>query len=202
MKKLLLLSLSFSACGMLAQATTIACTVITGPGVTAAGNVAKIDAGGPLATTAVFSCPGLDAGSGFNLTNVQLLGTGDYDGGPLGVTSGISITEVFNLSSGPFFGAADVSLTVTGGASSNATSIPVPFQVGSTLNPGVETLAGFSVNLSSIVNSGTVAETSAQMVLSFDITPTTTSGTPEPATLGLMGSSLIGLGLLTRRRKK
>ena len=158
--------------------------------------------GGTLISTAVFSCPGLDAGTGFNLTNVQLLGTGDYDGGPFNTTSGTSVTEVFGVTSGPFNPASSVVLTIFGGNSSNGTNITVPFQIGSTLNPGLEILPGFTVNLSSIVTAGTVAESSAQVVLSYSTASTTTPGVPEPATLGLMGGALLGLGFLARRKKR
>lgn len=199
MKKVLSLSFLLAASSILGHATTIFCSVIDGGIVSNAGTTAKVDQGGTLVSTPVFSCPSLDAGSGNLLSNVVLLGTGDYDGGPFGTITGTSVTEVFGVTTGPFALAA-TSLTVTGGNSSNATSIPVPFQLGSTLNPGTQTLAAFTVNLSSFVNSGTVAESSAQIAL-FYTTTSIVGPAPEPATLGLMGGALLGLGFLARRKK-
>ncbi len=83
MKKFLSLTFLLAASSILGHATTIFCSVIDGGIVSNAGTTAKVDQGGPLASTPVFSCPALDAGMGNILSGVMLLGTGDYDGGSL-----------------------------------------------------------------------------------------------------------------------
>ncbi len=209
MKKTLLLSLSLAVFGSLASASLISCTVAGGTGYTGyttgtadingsfANTGVSIANGGPLASTAVFSCPALNAGAGNIITNFQLFGTGDYTGGPFGTTSGTQVTLVFSANAGPFNGATQT-LMVSGGNSSNTFNPTTPFQLGSTAG-GLQSYSAFTVNLSSTVNSGTVGASTAQVVFSYTTAPV--GETPEPATLGLMGSALIGLGFLARRKK-
>lgn len=199
MKKIFLLSLSLTACAILAQATTITCTVITGGAVSDGSNTAVI-AGGTLSSTPVFNCGPIDAGAGNLLTNVFLQGASGFDGGPFGTTSGTTVVEVFNSDSPFNNGNNPLTETMNGGNVSNSWNPGIPFQLGNTLNPGTQTLAGFQVSLSSAVTAGgPVGSSTAQMVLNYTSTPI--QGTPEPATLGLMGSALLGLGFLVRRKK-
>ncbi len=195
---------------MLAHATVISCTVSGGTGYTGYttstadinGNFTNtgvsVASGGPLSSSPVFSCPTIDAGAGNIITSYMVLGTGDYTGGPFGTTTGTQVTLGYAAGAGPINGATQT-LVVSGGNSSNSDSVPVPFQLGATLG-GVQSYAGFTVNFSSTVDSGTVGATTGQVVISYTTAPA--GQTPEPATLGLMGSALVGLGLLARRKKK
>ncbi len=197
MKKIALLSLTLLAGGGLALATTVNCTVITGGVVTASLDVAKIFAGESGGSLGVFNCPGINPGGGLIINNLRLLATGDYDDGPFGTTSGTTVTQVFDVATGPFSPASQTIL-ISGGNSSTTTIPAVPFQIGSTLN-GLTSTSSFIVNLSSHVTAGGgVAESSGQVVLSY----TTASATPEPATYGTMAAALIGVSLIGRRRKK
>ena len=56
----------------------------------------------------------------------------------------------------------------------------------------------FTVAVSSAVVSGAMQTSSGDLIVSYNYT--VNSATPEPATLGLVGSALLGLGLLVRKR--
>jgi PEP-CTERM motif len=206
MKKTII-ALSFAALSTLAPAATVSCTVTPGGIVTGyntstadingsfVNTGASVAAGGPLASTAVFSCPAISAGAGSVIQNYMVLATGDYTGGPFGTTTGTQVNLIYNVVGGPVGGAGQT-LVVYGGNSSNNVTPPTPFQLGTTQG-GLSSYSGFTVNLASSVVSGTVGASTAQVVLSY----TVQSGTPEPATLGLVGSALVGLGFLARKRK-
>jgi PEP-CTERM motif len=207
MKNTLLLSLSLAALSTLASAATVSCTVtpagiVTGYSTSTAdingsfvNTGARVTQGGTLASTAVFTCPTITVAAGSTIQNYQVLATGDYTGGPFGTTSGTSVTMGYLVNGGLVSGASQT-LIVSGGNSSNNVVPPTPFQLGATQG-GVTTANGFTVSLSSQVTAGTVGASTAQVVLSY----TVQSGTPEPATLGLVGSALVGLGFLARKRK-
>jgi hypothetical protein len=59
---------------------------------------------------------------------------------------------------------------------------------------------GFSVSESSIVTSGSVATSSAAVIVEYDFTPTVTSSAPEPGSMMLLGSGLLVAGLIGRKK--
>ena len=59
-------------------------------------------------------------------------------------------------------------------------------------------LGTLTVAVSSAVTSGAVQTSTGDVIVEYDYT--VNSATPEPATLGLVGSALLGLGLLARKR--
>jgi PEP-CTERM motif len=208
MKKTLFLSLSFAALSTLATASVVSCTVtpvgtITGYSTSTAdingsfvNTGASVAAGNSAGSQLAFSCPTLDAGAGSIITGYSLLGQNSYTGGPFGTTSGTQVTLSYLVNGGPFTGATQSSI-VTGGNAANPTGA---FQIGSTVG-GNQSYGGFTVSLNSLVNSGTVGASTAQVVLSYSTQSVITSGTPEPTTLGLVGSALVGIGFLVRRKK-
>ena len=198
-----------AAAALSANATIVSCTVTndaahnlssvaTGSGPNTGFSIAGGTTGGTASTTAI-SCPGLDAGAGNIITNFQLLGQGGYTGGPFGTTSGTQTTETFTALSGAFSGAS-VAQTATGGADPTVFVPTNPFQIGSTVSPGTQTTAGFFVSiLSAVTQGGPVAASSGQVVLSFTATPVTT-GVPEPVSMLLLGSGLLAVSLIGRKK--
>ena len=200
MNKTLLLSLSLAAFAGLASAATINCIIVpTGNG-TASGNTFLINSGNsaPGTLNGLVSCPGIDAGAGNIINSYQIIGTGDYTGGPIGTTTGTQVVLLYTGGAGPVSGAT-VTETVTGGNNSSGFNPATPFNFGAAQNPGTQTIAGQSINVSSTVTSGSVGASSGQFAINY--TTQAVGGVPEPATLGLMGSALLGLGFLARRKK-
>ena len=191
MKKTLLLSLSILALGFTAQANFVTC--LPSPVSIANGN----------GTGTTITCDAIDAGAGFTIGNLQLLLASDYNNGPVGSNSGTEVDVVYTPSAN--FGSHTEELF--GGFSSQSSDTdgtpnvgPAPW-LAETIVVGTQTLASFTIgDVSSVVSGGPVASSTANVFLQY--TPTAiTSGTPEPATLGLMGSALLGLGFLARRKK-
>jgi hypothetical protein len=206
MKQTFLLSFGIAALAGLASAATVSCTVTpsgnltayttgTNPFANTAFDIATGNSGGVIANS--INCPTVDAGVGNVVTSYAVLATGDYTGGPFGTTSGTVVQLIFSTTGTAPIGAAAQTLLVSGGNSSNATGPSTPFQLGSTITPNVETLSAFNVAISSTVLSGTVGDSSGQVVLSYTTAP---SGVPEPQTMGLVGSALLAIGLLGRKK--
>lgn len=103
--------------------------------------------------------------------------------------------DTFTLSifqTAPTGGSGQSSTTLTGTVSGNSNSIMVSF------SPTVLSIGGsiYNVNASQILiapntNAGTPGVTTLQGTVT----------TPEPATLGMLGASLFGLGIAFRRRR-
>ncbi len=99
-------------------------------------------------------------------------------------------------------------VTGAGGSSANtcgvySTNVNAPGTTSETsgLTDGaLQTFAGtsFNVAVSSAVTSGSVQTSTGDVIVEYDYT--LNSATPEPATLGLVGGALVGLGLIARKR--
>lgn len=201
MKKYLLV-LSISALASVASATTVSCTpVAAGVGLQDNGNSVEFANGNGTAIPA-FSCPTISAGAGNVFTSFALVASSDYTaqgiGGPVGT---VNVVMTFTAIGGPVGGSTN-SQTTAGDDTlgSNTHTPPTPITIGSTI-PGGTSTAAFTVNAASVSN-GQVdpSASSGSVAIVYTVGPVTTT-TPEPTTLGLMGSALLGLGLLARRKK-
>jgi hypothetical protein len=204
MKKLILLAIaSFSAAGV-ASATSI--TEQCGAPVSF-GNLGTAITGaqGP----ASFSCAALPVGAGQTITEVELFYAADYSFGSADGTN--TVVWTFNTASGTWSGGNTE--TVSGGFSSTTFTPPTaagalnapfnlnvvgPGQIDTTsLGVGTNTFAGVNISAPVSITGGVISTTGdvfAQVTYS--------SAAPEPATLGLTGMALLGVGFLARRKGK
>jgi hypothetical protein len=144
------------------------------------------------------------------ISQIQLFYSADYS---FGSTPGINtVIWTYNTGSGTWSGSNTE--TVTGGftSSSNnpgesAGALDPPYngavvgagQIDTTdLGVGTNTFLGVNVLAPVSITGGVISTTGA---LYAQITYSTPSAAPEPATLSLMGSALVGLGFLARRKK-
>lgn len=188
--------------GVALQAATVSCTVNTiGINITPYTTSTPDINGSTLKTGAdiaggfgggSFTCPAINAGPGNTITSYQVGVTGDYTGGVFGTTTGTEVDLAYLAVGGPVSGAAQL-LRVTGGNSSNTFNPPTPFDLGPNVS-GAQAYGSFLVTVGSVVTSGRVGASSSQVVLSYAVSP-------EPATLGLVGSAMLLLGLLARKRR-
>jgi hypothetical protein len=159
-------------------------------------------AGSGTITCAAPNLPGTDT-----ITGVGIWDEADYD---FGNTSLNSVTLTFTPSTTlTTWTSPVVTCTVIGAGNSapNACSYS-----GNETAPGtVEQMAagnftnlntaGFTVAISSTLNGGQVAQSSAGVIAEFDYNLPTT-GTPEPGSMMLLGSGLLAAGLFGRKFAK
>ena len=206
MKKVLLLSvISCAFAGFASAATIISCTVTaagqltpyaTGSGPNTGFSIANGNSGGDIA--GAISCPSIDAGLGNIVTQWGIGATSDYTGGPYDTTSGTTVSMTYTVVGGLNDGVSQL-LQVSGGNNSNTFVPSTPFALGPLQNPGTQIVSGFTVTINSaLTEGGPVGSSTGQVVVAYETGP----ATPEPATLGLMGSALLGLGFFGRRKKK
>jgi len=144
----------------------------------------------------------------FNSTGVAQNFTNATAVVPLSLTGPAGATVNANATAGPISGVANTGFNaftgITGNSSASLTILPGNFAAYSGIGT---TTAAFSV----VAGTGTFSGTSIPGVFfggsataggSSSITYTYTTGTPEPATMGLLGSALLGLGFLKFRTKK
>jgi hypothetical protein len=181
LKKLLLLSLALIALAGLVSATPVTCAVLMFP-----------NTSGNTGTTCT-----VNPDPGFFISSLTLTGTDDYtglqSGSPVVTYSGnlSQSTIVFGI------GFCDVTSGVAGSIPCADTVMPSATVTGLNL----DTYSVNLVNAADTVTGGSVAGTSIVLHLDYAETQIPTTGTPEPATLGIMGGALLGLGFLARRKK-
>jgi hypothetical protein len=180
MKKLILLSLASLAIAAVASATPIStCGVLMSP------NSSSI-----LITS---SCSAT-ADSGDFINSLTLTITDDFTG-PVS-TPTTTYTASFNQSSPVFTLPSTLCPVTTSGINSVACTL------GPTTVSSLD-LSSYSISIptaSNSVSGGSISGASIDLALSFTELPIT--GTPEPATLGLTGMALLGVGFLARRKGK
>ena len=170
---------------------------------TTGGNVGGASgANGSNTLSATFTCVGFTAPGGGMVTLAQLTMITSYTGpnNPASFTytwSGAPNfpNEVINASSV----GVDNQPTIFSGAPVNATSSTTVINATSGLGGATFNLGGF--NESVTVSGGTLSQNGSLFTRLY-VTYDYTTEVPEPATLSIMGTGLIGLGILLRKRRK
>ena len=181
MKKLLLIGIFWAATAGLASATDVPCAVLMTPNTT--GNTGS-------------SCT-VNADPGFYISSLTLTGTDDYTGDQSGdpfVDYGATLTQSSDVYDPPTF-----CVVVTSGGH----SVPCAFAIPPASTVTGLDLASYTVQLidaGNTVTGGTITGASIVLELNWGETQIPVSPTPEPGTLSLMGSGLLGLGFLARKR--
>jgi hypothetical protein len=187
MKKLLLIALSLGVLAGLAGATPLNCG-----GALMNPNSGPVD--GPVCT--------VNAPGGFFISALTLTSTDDYTGYVSGTPPFPQVNFTIGFDQNPGFAAINGTgagcMVATAG--SPASSVPCQ-NTPQTINGNFGASATVQLNASNLVTGGTVTGASVVYTLDYAVTQIQTSGTPEPATLGMMGSALLGLGFLARRKK-
>jgi hypothetical protein len=202
MKKTLLLSLSLAVFAGLASATTAICTVTSGTVLNSqnGGTSFTINGGSGTSTggaTGIISCPSVSADPGFTINSYQVIATADFTAS-LSTPVPTTVTMLYTLVGGGENGVTSPLATISNGPGigSNPSVPPSPFNIGANLTGNQ---AAFTVNVASTVTAGSLSASSGSVGITF--TEVSTS-VPEPTALGLMGSGLLGLGFLARRKKQ
>jgi len=144
------------------------------------------------------------ADAGDYLTSVTITIQDDYTGWQSGtpiVSYSGTLTESAALFTAPTF--CNVGTTINAGPPTTGNSIPCAVTINptGTVTNTLQSLTAFTIQLTNAGNSvsgGTV--TGASEVMTITATEAAIS-LPEPATFGLMGAALVGLGFLARKRK-
>ena len=197
MKKIIVLFLSLTIMASLAGAVTLMCSNF--------GSSAAFPSG---VGTRVDVCPAFSAPGGNVITSVTVTVFGDYT---FGASGSNTVHFTFGSSAGGGSGPFDVPAGLTGwspvgpilGDVSGGTSSSTSTTLGMTSGLGLPTVSvgSFSVGITSSVTLGTIfGAASAGVQIDYTYAPPQ-QGVPEPATLGIMGASLLGLGLLARKKK-
>jgi PEP-CTERM motif len=186
MKKFFLLALAALATSIVASAGTVTSNCSLFPVQFPNGNTN---------TPQTVSCPGLNVGAAASgLNSVTLNYFVDYQFGSTG-TNTVSVTFTPATFGGTTWTTPITTVTSTGGQSSAG------IQTGSAAASGGLTLANFAsafnVSIGSSVAPGTVATSSGAVSVTYNYK----DAAPEPATISLIGISLIGLGFAARRRR-
>ena len=186
MKKILYLAFLTIGVASFARATTItvACPTAGGTGAAGTSTTTCLSAAGPAVGSILSSISlsfkfdadfGFGAGSVNETFDTLPAGNGDIFGGLFDHPTNQLVTDVGRPVTGSF-----VILN------------PTAAQVAASLG-GLQIQSGW--------NGGTGSFNNAALDFQVDVVYTPATGVPEPTTLGLVGSALIGLGFLARRKK-
>ena len=186
MKKLLLISLSLIAIGGVAGATPVACDVVMAP------NSSNILLSSPCT---------VNPDPGYYISSLTLTGYDSFSGGanlPVVDFTG-TLLDTAGVFSIPVF------CPVSSDVNSNSINCNFTVQPSNTvtgLNLSTDTISISSASNTELQGSISVASINLSLDYAETLIPTgPPSSTPEPATLGLMGSALLGLGFLARKKK-
>jgi hypothetical protein len=182
MKKIILLSLASFAIASVVTANPV-CQAILNPNTS----------GGSTTLCSVTADPG------DFITSLTLTGADDYTGLQSG-TPLVTFTGTL-VQSSPVFAITLCNVSTSGG---NSVQCPIGVTPASPVNVsglGITSYTADIIGITNTVSGGTVVGDSVSLALGFTEAPLTTT-TPEPATLGLTGMALLGVGFLARRKGK
>jgi hypothetical protein len=187
MKKILFLSLLLIGLAAVASATPVTCSVLMAPNTTGAST-----------TMCTVTAP-----TGFYISALTLTGSDDYTGYQSGnPTASFSGT----LSLTPGFTTPLSSLTFCNVVTSGTNSVPCAIlpnpDPASNTNTTITTFSLQLINAGNAVSGGVVTGDSIVLNLDWAVTEIPSTGVPEPSTLGLTGSALLGLSFLIRKRSR
>jgi hypothetical protein len=149
--------------------------------------------GGSAGVTKTVTCAGFTPDPGFNLSSVTLTYVADYEFATSSPTD-VQFTFTPTPAGGVTYSPAASTIDVTGNFSSGVSAT----DIANAMNFNNSSFSsGITVNVTSKVVEGAVEESAAGVTLTY----TEVSQTPEPATLAVMGCSLVGLGLLRSKKR-
>jgi len=158
--------------------------------------------------SATFTC----GGSGLNtalvtITNVQYFSTLDWSFGGLGSNTETAVFTPSANFSGPTTTCVDTATgTSSGTTACSFTAIPSGLAASTTLTgPALQALGTgnttFTVLATATVAAGSsIGSSNAGVMVEYDYNVNQVGGAPEPTTFALLGSALVGLGILGRKR--
>ena len=141
------------------------------------------------------SCPGYTPIVGQVLQGAALSLYADYTFG--GSSNDVLVTFTIAAPAGVTWASSSVGIDVLGGFSSSSSNPAVPVSDGCNAGCTAANFASaFNVGITSSIVSGSAGTSSAGV----QVTYTYGSATPEPGSIALMGSGLIGLAIAGRKR--
>ena len=145
----------------------------------------------------------VSVGPGLYISALSLTGIDDYVGFESG-SPRVSFSGTLEMSPGLTAPLSPLTLCTVNTSSTNSVPcsiLPNPDNVENT-NQALNSVALQLVDVSNAVTGGAVEGAQVVLTLRYFVTPISIVPTPEPSSLGLMASGLVGIGLLAWRRKK